>query len=53
MPLFFNTATYVIKERQHELNAEVLDGRLELLPNNEHVYIVAHHPNKQWSYNIG
>lgn len=47
MPFFFKTDSYVIVERQHEVNAEVLDSRIELLPDGEHIYIVAHHPNKQ------
>ena len=35
------------------MNTEVLDGKIILIPDNTSCYIVAHHPNKSWGYNIG
>ena len=53
MPYFTHTEKLYVIHRQHEFNAEALDGRIELIPDTEPCYIIAHYPNKQWSYNVG
>jgi len=46
MPLFIDNDDLTIVFREHEFNAEALDGRLTLIPDDAPSYIVAHHPNK-------
>ena len=53
MPYFVGTEIPVICWRQHEFNVEALDGRIEKISDDLPCYIVAHHPNKNWSYNVG
>ena len=53
MPLFVDNDDLTIVFREHEFNAEALDGRLTLIPDDAPSYIIAHHPNKTWTYDIG
>ena len=53
MPYFVGTEIPTICWRQHEFNVEALDGRIEKIDNDLPCYVVAHHPNKNWSYNVG
>jgi hypothetical protein len=53
MPLFAHIDTHVITFRQHEYNAEALDGILELIKESEECNIVTHHPNKKFGYDVG
>jgi hypothetical protein len=46
MPLFEKIDTYEIVWRRYEINAEVLDGKMTLLPNDAKCHIITHHPNK-------
>ena len=53
MPYFVGTEIPKICWRQHEFNVEALDGRIEKIDEDLPCYVVAHHPNKNWSYNVG
>ncbi len=53
MPYFVGTEIPTICWRQHEFNVEALDGRIEKIDDNLPCYVVAHHPNKNWTYNVG
>lgn len=53
MPLFLENKTNTVTFRKYEYNAEALDGLLTLIKNDLLCYIVAHHPNKKFGYDVG
>jgi hypothetical protein len=53
MPLFVDNKTNTITHRKYEFNAEYLDGLLDLIENEVQCYIVTHHPNRRFGYDVG
>ena len=52
MPYFVKIDVPIVVWRQHEINAEYIDGRLDLLKSNEPCHLIKHTPNTAWGYDI-
>lgn len=52
MPYFIDNDTYTTIWRDHEYNAEVLEGQITLLPENSKCLLVVHVPNNKWTYDV-
>jgi hypothetical protein len=53
VPFFIDNSDLSIVYRQHQYNAEAMDGKITMINESEECYIVAHHPNKKWKYDVG
>jgi len=52
MPYFVRQDIPIVVYREHEINAECIDGRLELIKNNDQACVVSHVPNVLFSYDL-
>ena len=49
---YFIDNNYTVTTREHQFNAEYLDGRLQLIEETDPCYIVKHIPNNTWTYDL-
>ena len=52
MPYFIRQDIPIVVYREHEINAEYIDGRLELIKSNEQACVILHTPNTLFSYDL-
>ena len=52
MPYFIRQDIPIVVYREHEINAEYIDGRLELIKSNEQACVISHTPNTLFSYDL-
>jgi hypothetical protein len=52
MPLFKDNETFTLVYRQHEYNAEALDGKISKVEDTAKCAALQHTPNASWSYDV-